>query len=189
LNCPLRLGPITGGDPNFSFLGRWQSEQRCRNNPSPRLASSLNFSTPGAVAADLLCARGLALPPEKSAAIPRTATLAIRFFKMEFPSPCDPGVFEPHLGTDLLYRSVTAVSRNKILHFDRNFAVRCDSLRNDQPRIHCTFHQITPTRRPKNMAVCFWWPLRETPILEPGRWYRANTEERGYFYLNQGEWN
>src|ERR1019366_4347063 len=33
---PVRSCPIVGGDPMFfSFLTRWQIEQRCKNNPSP----------------------------------------------------------------------------------------------------------------------------------------------------------
>ena len=63
LNWPLRPGPTTGGDPNLSFLGRWQSEQRCRNKPSPRLASSPSFSATGGAMAGLLCASKVALPP------------------------------------------------------------------------------------------------------------------------------
>ncbi len=90
LNWPLRSGPMTGGDPNLSFLGKWHSEQRCRNNPSPRLASSLSFSAEGGVTPGLLCARKVAVPPEERVASHRTVLMIILIFKMGLPSSDSP---------------------------------------------------------------------------------------------------
>jgi len=57
LNKPVRSGPITAGDPNLSFRGRWQSEQRCRNKFSPRVSCSLNFGEAEAFVVGALCAK------------------------------------------------------------------------------------------------------------------------------------
>jgi len=81
---------MTGGEPNLSFLGRWQSEQRCRNNPSPRLASSLNVAAPGRVAAGFPCASKQEIPPECRPASPTKVMMATLIFKMDLPSFCNP---------------------------------------------------------------------------------------------------
>src|ERR1700733_10563909 len=47
---------MTGGDPNLSFLGRWQSEQRCKKNPWPRLSCSLSFPGSEREAPGFVCA-------------------------------------------------------------------------------------------------------------------------------------
>jgi hypothetical protein len=145
---------MTGGDPNLSFLGKWQSEHRWRNNPSPRLACSLNFSVPGAVAAGLLCASNCALPPEKRVASPRRAKFIIVSFKIDFPSLCILVWPRRRAWTDLLYCYGKYVSRDKILYLVRNFASRCEPLRKDRPPNHSKLHQFTCEKPERNSSLC-----------------------------------
>jgi hypothetical protein len=76
---------MTGGDPNFNFRGKWQSEQRCRKNPSPRDSSSVNFFAADAAEACELCASKGAAPMAQSAVKVRTAMPIILIFKMGLP--------------------------------------------------------------------------------------------------------
>jgi hypothetical protein len=90
LNCPAMLGPITAGEPNFSFRGRWQREQRCKNKPSPRRSWFVSFAVPGADCTGLSWPRKCADIPSASAAAPtlKTAKVTLRMLKVDLPSSC-----------------------------------------------------------------------------------------------------
>lgn len=149
LNWPLRIGPMTGGDPNLSFLGRWQSEQRCRNKPSPRLASSLSFSAPGGVAAGLFCANKFAVPPQLIVASQTTVLKIILLFKMIYPRIAILVRLRRHARTNLLYCYPSRVSTSKIRHFGRNFAILCESLRGEEPPNHWKNYLVSSLMRGK----------------------------------------
>ena len=67
---------MVGGEPNFSFRGKWQREQRCRKNPSPRFSCSVNFEALDDVEAGLVCALKSVARPEHQHAKPRTLVRA-----------------------------------------------------------------------------------------------------------------
>ena len=76
---------MTAGDPNFRFRGRWQSEHRCTNNPSPRFCCSFNFPEVGNAAANLLCACKCSAPAAENQASKRIADIANFVFKVDLP--------------------------------------------------------------------------------------------------------
>lgn len=73
---------MTGGDPNLSFLGRWQIEQRCRNRFSPRFASALGVVVPGITAEGLPCARNTESPLKQLEAKIRSEIMPNLVFKV-----------------------------------------------------------------------------------------------------------
>jgi hypothetical protein len=68
--------------------------------------------------------------------------MIIAIFKMDFPSPCLPVWQWRRVWTDLLYRQITLLSRNKKRSFGRNFAFVGEPLRKDKPPNHVKFHQM-----------------------------------------------
>src|SRR5580692_7845535 len=80
---------MTGGDPNLSFLGRWQSEQRCKNNPCPRLSCSPSFSGPERDAPGFVCAGKFAPAAIKKVSKPSAEATSILILKRIHPRVAD----------------------------------------------------------------------------------------------------
>src|SRR5579863_7744033 len=142
LNWPARLGPITGGEPNFSLRGRWQSEQRWRNKPSPRRVCSESASGPERETTGLSCAGRCDHPPRPSTAKANAeiARMTLGIFKIDPLSVCRRPVPTPRRRMNLLYCRRMPVSRNKMPSLRHLLSPR-KLLLDDKPPSRAKVHQ------------------------------------------------